>query len=722
MSIDDFYNTQTKFISNLAFLLGIPTSRLMIATVVAGNRRRGLLTSSTAVTFMVYDNPASSATTIAEPYIDTSTNIDVQSAQIMLAVLQDPNGNATLKALYSSTDPSVNPYLATIASPVSLTMASSSTSVSFAAVTGVTLLQAMESLIAAINNGTAASVMGVQLIGSPSFTILAGTPILTPSGAYTNLTVLLTSTTTTTVVPGSTATSTNSSNSTSSNPPSPPPPITLATSLAQKQNFVPVIGGAVGGFGAVLLIAGGIMTWVILRRRKLAGKVVSSAGGGKSVLTGAMFASISDSIENLKSKPTLNKNGEAVLSWDRTITFKKGQDGGPDESIICSAPPLVGVDLAESPTTGATFKFPQFEKMSAQEIQQQLRHKPQLSGQGMDDMKLSEVDAGGWQPQSPLKTGFLFLPDIAQTSARTSAVASPQRNSPHLSSELFGEDQHVEVVELSASMLTHPSAATGPSSPAPASQHRQRDSNQGGLSPHPRRASYANPPSAAQPRLPSGGVGVMLDAAAFASRLLEGNHIRPRYLPPVSNDAAYNVMLSGMSSDAMHHYPGSLMGGGAQASDHSYSDLGPHCNRQNPVSPTHTPVSSGGGSEGVKRNNRAVSVSGGANPHRSMGGVSSSGAGGEDARQQQRSRAPSTAGGAPHSARRSSTLIMDDEMMLPGGIENQVVAAGELGGATIMASNEARGSVPRISQMGGGTRSSAVMLGMLSPRHDSPPL
>ncbi|PNH07097.1 Fibrocystin-L [Tetrabaena socialis] len=92
MSINDFYDSQQLFIANLAAFLGIPPERIFIANVVAGTSRRrsrALLQGSAGdaqVDVMIYDDPAASNNeALPEPVIDTSNNVDSESARPFLS-------------------------------------------------------------------------------------------------------------------------------------------------------------------------------------------------------------------------------------------------------------------------------------------------------------------------------------------------------------------------------------------------------------------------------------------------------------------------------------------------------------------------------------------------------------------------------------------------------------------------------------------------------------
>ncbi|KAJ9506879.1 hypothetical protein QJQ45_028160, partial [Haematococcus lacustris] len=71
ITVDQFFDVKELFLKNLAFLLGIPVSRIQIVSVVPG---------STNVVTMVYDDPAKSVDPIPEPAFNTSRNLDAGTA------------------------------------------------------------------------------------------------------------------------------------------------------------------------------------------------------------------------------------------------------------------------------------------------------------------------------------------------------------------------------------------------------------------------------------------------------------------------------------------------------------------------------------------------------------------------------------------------------------------------------------------------------------------
>ncbi|KAG2432951.1 hypothetical protein HXX76_008679 [Chlamydomonas incerta] len=117
LSINQFYDTQELFITNLANFLGIPRSRIYVAKIVPGSsRRRAALeggsggTSGSQVDIMIYDDPATSNNDpLPEPQIDTSGNVDSESAAPLLGASQSEREAARAGILDQLSPPPMPP-------------------------------------------------------------------------------------------------------------------------------------------------------------------------------------------------------------------------------------------------------------------------------------------------------------------------------------------------------------------------------------------------------------------------------------------------------------------------------------------------------------------------------------------------------------------------------------------------------------------------------------
>ena len=61
LSFNDFYDNQASFISSISSLLNITRAQIHIANIVPGKKlmsRRGLLASSTSLSYLLYDAPS----------------------------------------------------------------------------------------------------------------------------------------------------------------------------------------------------------------------------------------------------------------------------------------------------------------------------------------------------------------------------------------------------------------------------------------------------------------------------------------------------------------------------------------------------------------------------------------------------------------------------------------------------------------------------------------
>ncbi|KAG2448780.1 hypothetical protein HYH02_006132 [Chlamydomonas schloesseri] len=118
LSINQFYDTQELFLTNLANFLGIPRSRIYVAKIVPGtSRRRAALegsggggASGSQVDIMIYDDPATSNNApLPEPVIDTSGNVDSETAAPLRGASQQEREAARAALLGQLSPPPMPP-------------------------------------------------------------------------------------------------------------------------------------------------------------------------------------------------------------------------------------------------------------------------------------------------------------------------------------------------------------------------------------------------------------------------------------------------------------------------------------------------------------------------------------------------------------------------------------------------------------------------------------
>lgn len=92
VSIDAFFETQTKFLQNLAFVLGIEMTRIKIMKVVPG---------SVVLDYLIIEDPKIANQPIAEPVFDTSRNVDPLTQALLKTMPADQQ--AAFMAAYATT-------------------------------------------------------------------------------------------------------------------------------------------------------------------------------------------------------------------------------------------------------------------------------------------------------------------------------------------------------------------------------------------------------------------------------------------------------------------------------------------------------------------------------------------------------------------------------------------------------------------------------------------
>lgn len=91
LSINQFYDTQELFLTNLANFLGIPRSRIYVAKIVPGSsRRRAALeggsggSSGSQVDIMIYDDPATSNNDVSSGFLPLQCMVAGRHAYVVM--------------------------------------------------------------------------------------------------------------------------------------------------------------------------------------------------------------------------------------------------------------------------------------------------------------------------------------------------------------------------------------------------------------------------------------------------------------------------------------------------------------------------------------------------------------------------------------------------------------------------------------------------------------
>ncbi|KAG1658047.1 hypothetical protein FOA52_004206 [Chlamydomonas sp. UWO 241] len=159
MSVDDFYDTQATFIEAIAQLLNIPTSRIIIARVVAG---------SVVVTYELYDDPASVEAPIADVSPSTDGNVDAETSAVLAAMTEEERA-----ALYDA-------YMADNAAYADSTSSGDSSSSNNTVVSVSELADLISVLYASQSTGALAVLLGVPVAAMSIDTSLASSGSLSP--------------------------------------------------------------------------------------------------------------------------------------------------------------------------------------------------------------------------------------------------------------------------------------------------------------------------------------------------------------------------------------------------------------------------------------------------------------------------------------------------------------------------------------------------------------
>ncbi|GAX81123.1 hypothetical protein CEUSTIGMA_g8557.t1 [Chlamydomonas eustigma] len=147
MDINTFYSNQATFISGLAFLLGIDTSRIFIANIVPG---------SVVVNYSVSDSNTTGTDVINAIVPDLSQNVDGVTKTIL--ALMTPAERAALQASYFADNAAqaASQSSSTISSPPPPPSPPASTT---------SLLSLLTALMAAVLDGSLAKAIGAQVLG-----------------------------------------------------------------------------------------------------------------------------------------------------------------------------------------------------------------------------------------------------------------------------------------------------------------------------------------------------------------------------------------------------------------------------------------------------------------------------------------------------------------------------------------------------------------------------